>query len=165
MVGEGSDSTLTQINAWIWSEVRDEGGQPSSSSIIHQCAEPQTARRGAAAALLLTSVCFCLHTHTRAVRRTHHTLLTPAAVQTWQVHRPVASGRRAIRPEPGEVLRLWILRGGIKLPRGADGQQQDKKNIMKLKISCRFFRAAKLEKWNWKRHFSTLDSPIGVFWI
>lgn len=167
MVGGGSCSTLTQINGWICPEVRDKGGLPSSSSIIHQCAELQTAYRGGRAALHLTSACFCLHAHTRAARRTHHTLLTPAA-QTRPAHEPAGSaapqgcqtgaGRRvqswSCNQREGahpllteqEVLCLWILRGGYKLPRGADGQQQGEKNIMKLKISSRFFRVGECEK-------------------
>lgn len=82
------------INVWICPEVRDEGGLPSSSSIIHQCAELQTAHRGGRAALHLTSACFCLHTHTRAARRTHHTLLTPAAqTRPAQRRRQTGAGR------------------------------------------------------------------------
>lgn len=148
MVGEESCSTLTQINVWICPEVRDEGGLPSSSSIIHQCAELQTAHRGGRAALHLTSVCFCLHARTRAARRTHHTLLTPAA-QTRPAHESAASSapqgchtgagrhvqRRSCYQREGahpllteqEVLCLLFLGGGIKLPRGADGQQQARK--------------------------------------
>lgn len=146
MVGEGSCSTLTQINVWICPEVRDEGGLPSSSSIIHQCAELQTAHRGGRAALHLTSARFCLDTRTRAARRTHHTVLTPAA-QTQPAHKSAASSapqgcqtragrhvqRQSCNQREGahpllteqEVLCLWIL--GIKLPRGADGQQQARK--------------------------------------
>lgn len=167
---------------------RGEGWRcmPSSSSIIHQCAELQTAHRGGRAALHLTSACFCLHAHTRAVRRTHDTLLTPAA-QTRPAHETAASsapqgcqtgagchvqsrlcnqwrggGAHRLLTEQ-EVLCLSILRGGIKLPRGADGQQQGEKNIMKFKkIPPGFLKLMNVRNPYKKTatHFITLDSSF-----
>lgn len=88
--------------------------------------------------------------------------------------------RGAVRPEPGAMFRadhvtderrhircwlsrkllcLWILRGGIKLPRGAGGQQHGEKNIMKLKTSSRLVNAKNRSK-KTGTHFITLDSSF-----
>lgn len=158
MVGGGSCSTLTQINVWICPEVRDEGGQPSSSSIIHQCAELQTAHRGGRAALHLTSACFCLHMRAREQRGERFTRYSHLLHKHDQLRsRRLQRRRRAVRPEPGRPVQSRSCnqtRGGtsaadlagscivcavLNFPEEPTVSSRARKNIMKLKISSGFF--------------------------